>query len=448
MQASGSACRQIIAAFCTLYFGFLLLLPSFKANMTTLFIFIAITFNLWVGWVIIDMNWAYEWHTSTTTINTVYAPYDPRRITAELGLHVGLHGINITFVGKPSMQFGQVINYNEQFLWSGEHGGNAPFHQGRFGFGPYAGAIAQQFHEKQFQGYPQVICELAQYFTLDGEDIRWGRWYRIAGWYSHITLWTCVPLWFLANVIVLMRPSVGCIWWILLGWTQILVIMIYSIVIIHNNLIPLVIPYEGGKIEPKLGWCWYLVLFTGVMCVFAGVAGYIYIMYHPEYNHNLLDERDIPEEEKPEEVQFDASQTVTLKKRRASQFGAQTMVQRKPKNVPAKTLPSAEAVAETKVDAPRKEKKSKQQSEPMTSSAPMSNAPPMHAHDVEMQPMSSNEGHDGGYVDIHGGDAAPMAHHDHDGYIDVLSHNEGLPMNKMLSKTNRADDDALVEVHM
>ncbi len=47
--------------------------------------------------------------------------------------------------------------------------------------------------------------------------------------------------------------------------------------------------------------------------------------------------------------QFDASQTVTLKKRRASQFGAQTMVQRKPKNVPAKTLPSAEAVAETKV---------------------------------------------------------------------------------------------------
>ena len=51
----------------------------------------------------------------------------------------------------------------------------------------------QKFREWQFRGYPQIITELAEYFTLDAEDIRWQRWYRIAGWYAHIALWFAFP---------------------------------------------------------------------------------------------------------------------------------------------------------------------------------------------------------------------------------------------------------------
>jgi hypothetical protein len=39
----------------------------------------------------------------------------------------------------------------------------------------------QKFHEWQFRRDPRTITELAEYFTFDGEDIRWYRWYRIAG---------------------------------------------------------------------------------------------------------------------------------------------------------------------------------------------------------------------------------------------------------------------------
>ena len=123
-------------------------------------------------------------------INTFFAAYDPRRIEAKLGLHVGLIGVNITLEGQPKYQFGQIINYNEQFLWSLPERQHGAWQQGRFGFGPYAGTIAQKFREWQYRGYPPVITELIEYLTLDAEDIRWGRWYRIAGWYSHILLWS------------------------------------------------------------------------------------------------------------------------------------------------------------------------------------------------------------------------------------------------------------------
>ena len=50
-------------------------------------------------------------------------------------------------------------------------------------------SVAQKFRAWQLRGAPIPITDLAEYFTLDGEDIRWGRWYRIGGLYTHILLW-------------------------------------------------------------------------------------------------------------------------------------------------------------------------------------------------------------------------------------------------------------------
>ncbi len=83
----------------------------------------------------------------------------------------------------------QVIDYNEQFLWSEHYNQRASWEQGIFGFGIYAGAISQKFRAWQLRGSPIPITDIVEYFTIDGEDIRWGRWYRIAGLYTHILLW-------------------------------------------------------------------------------------------------------------------------------------------------------------------------------------------------------------------------------------------------------------------
>ena len=52
-----------------------------------------------------------------------------------------------------------------------------------------ASAVNQEFRDAQFRGTPYPILWIAEYFTIDGEGIRWGRFYRQAGFYAHIMMW-------------------------------------------------------------------------------------------------------------------------------------------------------------------------------------------------------------------------------------------------------------------
>ena len=52
-----------------------------------------------------------------------------------------------------------------------------------------AGLINREFRESQLRGTPLPILWIAEYFTIDGEGIRWGRHYLQAGWYAHIMMW-------------------------------------------------------------------------------------------------------------------------------------------------------------------------------------------------------------------------------------------------------------------
>lgn len=64
-----------------------------------------------------------------------------------------------------------------------------PFAQGRGGYGPFSSPIGQQYRELQRRGAPQPILDVIEYFTLDAEDIRWGRWYRQAGLFTGYFVW-------------------------------------------------------------------------------------------------------------------------------------------------------------------------------------------------------------------------------------------------------------------
>ena len=92
--------------------------------------------------------------------------------------YTGISGINY----EPPFP-GEEIDYNERYYWAD------PWSQGRLGFGRFAGRYNQEFRAAQFRGAPYPILWIAEYFTLDGELIRWGRKFRLAGWYGHILLW-------------------------------------------------------------------------------------------------------------------------------------------------------------------------------------------------------------------------------------------------------------------
>ena len=156
---------------------------------------------LFIGAVILICNFGYEWYTDEVCIRSQYKAYvNPpnaaQEIEAEIGIHIGLRGFNVTLheeaytscagvSGEPYVQPfpGDIINYNEAFRWAD------PWAQGRLGFGRFSGRVARTFREDEERGLPYPILWVAEYFTLDGEQIRWGRKFRQAGWYTHIFLW-------------------------------------------------------------------------------------------------------------------------------------------------------------------------------------------------------------------------------------------------------------------
>lgn len=161
---------------------------------------------LFVGAVILICSFGYEWYTDEQCVKTQYKAYVfplniEQEIEAEVGIHIGLRGFNVTlheeafascaggseaeaeeyYNNRPFPY--ETIDYNEAFRWAD------PWAQGRLGFGIFSGRVAREFRAGEFRGMPYPILWIAEYFTLDGEQIRWGRKFRQAGWYAHIFLW-------------------------------------------------------------------------------------------------------------------------------------------------------------------------------------------------------------------------------------------------------------------
>eukprot|EP00118_Oscarella_pearsei_P007722 m.38490 g.38490 ORF g.38490 m.38490 type:complete len:297 (+) comp32605_c0_seq1:320-1210(+) len=125
-----------------------------------------------------------NWKSSSVTTSSQYKAHEKREIKAEIGVGIGLRGLNVTLKGNPANQLNETINYNERFSWAWD--------QGRLGFGPYAGRINREFRAAQYRGLPLPIQWIVEYFTLDGEEIRWGRAHKEAGYFTNIILCVCI----------------------------------------------------------------------------------------------------------------------------------------------------------------------------------------------------------------------------------------------------------------
>ena len=55
---------------------------------------------LWIGAVILVSNFGYGWYTDTISVQTQYRAFTSEEIVADVGLHIGLRGINITLKGN------------------------------------------------------------------------------------------------------------------------------------------------------------------------------------------------------------------------------------------------------------------------------------------------------------------------------------------------------------
>uniref|UniRef100_A0A8D2JAR0 Dual oxidase maturation factor 1 n=1 Tax=Varanus komodoensis TaxID=61221 RepID=A0A8D2JAR0_VARKO len=178
----------VIVVFLVLAASFLLILPGIRGRARLYWLF-RVTASLFVGAVIVAVHFTSDWESGRVTASTPYKSFSAAVVRADVGLHVGLAGINVTLLGKPMVQLNETINYNEQFSW-------------------WSGAdYEHEFEEGLERGLPNPILYVAEKFT-EHSPCGLSVLYRMAGHYASATLWVAFCAWLIANVLFSMPVPV------------------------------------------------------------------------------------------------------------------------------------------------------------------------------------------------------------------------------------------------
>ncbi|XP_043248191.1 dual oxidase maturation factor 1-like isoform X1 [Colletes gigas] len=212
-----------------------------------------------IGCLLVVENFGQEWEVGFAKTRAPYRAGEEYEIEALIGMKIGLRSVNVTLQGKgedgtPLAK--ETINYNERFWWTWD--------QGKFGFGPYAGLLQRNYRDAQKRGLPIPILWTVEYLTIDGEGIRFGRFYRTAGWYCHILLWAAFAGWILANIFLQTVGRYAAYFTATTGILQILACIVW--IAVHNPT-PLVIPFEDDTIRIRLGQHFWMTLCCGIACI-------------------------------------------------------------------------------------------------------------------------------------------------------------------------------------
>ena len=142
----------------------------------------------------------YSWETDRVEVSGIHYSHITRNhtVNVEIKLKIGLRGFNVTMRGIPETQLNEKIRYNENFSWSD------PRWRHR--------TLENDYSRSVERGTPLPILHLAEYMILDAEYIRWGREYRIAGYYNYTFLWLAFSLNMLSAVYYTILKSPNKCW--------------------------------------------------------------------------------------------------------------------------------------------------------------------------------------------------------------------------------------------
>ncbi|XP_076348725.1 dual oxidase maturation factor 1-like [Tachypleus tridentatus] len=256
----------IYVSFSTVFIAFLIVFPGIRKERFSTFVSVAI--SLFVGAIILVTNYGAAWQVAYTKIYTSHHAFSRQKIDTNIGVHIGLNGVNITLKAMPKNVFLANINYNERFSWIRPT------------------EVKEMYKEALIKGLPFPILTIAEYLSQDLEGFCWGRSYRTAGYYSYIILWTAFALWLLMNILFCTVPRYGAYCMQFMGCVMILTNAIYALLLPRK---PLVIPFEGGLLRFYYGWCFWLVLAAGIVTVLVGATVVIVDTVFPNKFSTILE---------------------------------------------------------------------------------------------------------------------------------------------------------------
>ncbi|XP_018325914.1 dual oxidase maturation factor 1 [Agrilus planipennis] len=257
---------SFITIFCTIYVAFLIIYPGIRKERFSTFY--TVTLNLFVGATILVSLYGSGWHVGKTSIISTYRAFSREKVAADLGVYIGLNHVNVTLQASPASNWTSDIEFNERFDWKS------------------ADKLESNFREAITRGLPFPILTVVEYFSLGQEGLSWGGQYRIAGYYATIMLWTSFTTWLLMNMLLAAVPRYGAMLMTICGLLLISTVFGYIQMLPEN---PLVIHIEGSTIDFQLGWCCWLILAAGTICLISGLIITAIEIFYPHSFSTILE---------------------------------------------------------------------------------------------------------------------------------------------------------------
>uniref|UniRef100_A0A3B4WTB7 Dual oxidase maturation factor 2 n=1 Tax=Seriola lalandi dorsalis TaxID=1841481 RepID=A0A3B4WTB7_SERLL len=247
----------IILVFLVLAVSLLVILPGIRGK-SRLFWMFRIVISLFIGAVIVALNFTNDWAEARMITNATYKSFSNAVVNAEVGLHVGLlHFFSLS--GNPVVQFNETIDYNEMFSWHD--------------------TIEEEYEEALEKGLPNPILYIAEKFTLSSPCGLIFR-YSFSGRYASATLWTAFCCWVLANILFSM-PVILYAGYMTVATAAFIFFSMASFSTIMN--VPQCVFSIGtDSFETEYSHSFWLALATGVLCTIIGVLVVLFNFLIPE----------------------------------------------------------------------------------------------------------------------------------------------------------------------
>ncbi|XP_032051104.1 dual oxidase maturation factor 2 [Aythya fuligula] len=265
----------VIIVFLTFAATFLLIIPGIRGRARLYWVF-RVLLSLVVGVVIVAVQFTGDWESGWVTANTSYKSFSTVMVKADIGLHVGLAGVNVTLVGNPVNQVNETIDYNEHFAWS------------------FDADYDHSYSEGLEKGLPSPILYVAEKFTTES-PCNMHRQYRISGHYASATLWVAFCTWLISNMLFSM-PVLIYGGYMVLTTGAFMIFSLLSFSTVRNSLIcPIQFGTESLLID--YGGSFWLTLVIGLLCFVVGIAIVVLHYFNPDLLKTFFDLHEVRTED-------------------------------------------------------------------------------------------------------------------------------------------------------
>ncbi|KAE8617504.1 hypothetical protein XENTR_v10009096 [Xenopus tropicalis] len=243
-------CIIIIIVFLVFALSFIVILPGIRGRGRISWACRIIT-SLFIGTVIVAVNFTSDWEVGSVSATTTYKSFSNAVVNADIGLRVGLNGINVTLKGNPIHQINETINYNEEFAWS------------------FGSDYNQYYDDGLKKGLPNPILYVAEKFTQYNPCGMFAQ-YRISGHYASACMWVAFCSWIICNILFSMPSFIYGAYMILVTAAFIIFSLIsFSTV---RNVSFCNIQFGTDVLKTEFGPSFWLTLATGLLCFFIGIT--------------------------------------------------------------------------------------------------------------------------------------------------------------------------------